>query len=735
MEQEIGSYVKDIESLSLKESILRKDNDLAEGYYCKEMTIKQDCPVDYQVFYAQLAQVAINAREVLRNIAGSPAVRESGECIAGIYTPEGHSVVLSQGVLLHVYSMTEVIRFMALNDYEQNPGIREGDFFFNNDPHCGGQHSQDQFVITPVYYQGSLVAWVGGMSHEMETGATGPGGYDPEATSRYYEGLFMSPTKIAHNDILHNDFKITVEHGTRDATYWLMDTQAKMSACIFMRNEIQALIGKWGLEFFSAAMEEIIQDGMTATLEKIRRRFIPGTYRARNFADALVPNKLSKILQTNIEITVDKDGHLIINLEGCSAEQPWPGNGTIAATKATLYCALAQILTYDCKFNAGSYFALQPYIPAGSVYACGMQAGTSKYIGNMGASLSSTIFDVVSRMNYASGYLEEVVAGSTGGVAIPIAGVDALDRRFGGLFMEAVVKGSGGRALQDGENTHGIYFNPIVDMGDIEIVERSIAVKYLARQHRPDSGGLGKFRAGASAEHTVMVHKGKNVIVNIGGLDYRLATCQGLMGGYPSPKAVVSIATGTDLKERFEQKKPYPVCLGTTGKTELEKYLTGNLAINVPTAYPNTQMSNYDVVQAAHDSCGGFGDPLERDPKLIIDDIKNRITTLEAAKRVYGVILEQSGALPQDISFNQAKTESLRKQMRNQRKEKGVPAAKYVEVQKERLVKGDIPKVCAAMINELIVFSPKWGEWFKKQWGLPADFRQIPIPLTQATKK
>ena len=67
-------------------------------------------------------------------IAASPLVREMGEVCFAVYTPEGDSVALSTGIIVHVHTMSEAIKYMVRNEYESNPGIRDRDIFVNNDP-------------------------------------------------------------------------------------------------------------------------------------------------------------------------------------------------------------------------------------------------------------------------------------------------------------------------------------------------------------------------------------------------------------------------------------------------------------------------------------------------------------------------------------------------------------------------------------------------------------------------
>jgi N-methylhydantoinase B len=42
---------------------------------------------------------------------------------------------------------------------------------------------------------------------------------------------------------------------------------------------------------------------------------------------------------------------------------------------------------------------------------------------------------------------------------------------------------------------------------------------------------------------------------------------------------------------------------------------------------------------------GGIGDPLERDPEAVAEDVVERRVSVEAAREGYGVVVSQSGTL------------------------------------------------------------------------------------------
>ena len=78
-------------------------------------------------------------------------MRELGEICFALYTPEGDNVALSTGIIVHVHTMSEAIKFMVRNGWEDNPGIQPGDIFANNQPTIGDVHNADVQTFVPIF--------------------------------------------------------------------------------------------------------------------------------------------------------------------------------------------------------------------------------------------------------------------------------------------------------------------------------------------------------------------------------------------------------------------------------------------------------------------------------------------------------------------------------------------------------------------------------------------------------
>jgi N-methylhydantoinase B len=76
--------------------------------------------------------------------------------------------------------------------------------------------------------------------------------------------------------------------------------------------------------------------------------------------------------------------------------------------------------------------------------------------------------------------------------------------------------------------------------------------------------------------------------------------------------------------------------------------------------YCNFELRHGDVLYMRVASGGGYSDPLERDPMLVRNDVQNFIVSRDAARNVYGVILDQ------ELQVDFEATAELRTKMRRE---------------------------------------------------------------------
>jgi len=723
-----GEYLRETEGLNFKELVERNERQLREnGYYAKELTLKEEDPIKYEVLYAKLVQLLDGAKETCRAISGSYACRELGENLAVLYTAEGDAVASSTGIFLHLHAMGRQVKYIMENGYEINPGVKEGDYFFNNDPHIGGQHTPDQNVVTPIFYGGRIVAWAGSMTHVSETGATNPGGVTPTSPNRFWEGLFVPAMKIGENDWLRADWEQMFIRDTRDATNWLLDVKGKFGTCMTTRDNMKALIDEYGLDYFSEALREYVEDARRTAKEKTRRMAIPGKYRARSFIDVDCGDRLFLLEQTNLEVTIDGNGNITLDLEGSSPEGEHPFQGSLPCGEGSILCVLLQYLFWDCRYNDGTLYALDLRVPEGSIYWCNIQGATARYISSPGSVQMSCVCDIGARLNYMASRFEEVLGPcpSTGPL-LCFGGKNQRGQICADTLADHGAEGMSAFATRDGLHTCYAMWQPEGDTGNIESWENRLPFSYLARRIRKDGGGLGKYRGGSGMDSILLIHPGSNC--ETGSLSHGkyFVPSQGIMGGYPGPSAAVLMAKNTNIKDLIDQRKPLPHSLGSPENPEMAKYLSGDLELNHRINFPAYPTPPHTVIENLQMGGSGLGDPLERDPDLIQTDLVKVVVSQQAAEQICGVVMEGDWSNPRSLKCNREETEKLRARMRAERKQKGIPAREYIKINRDKILKGDMPKYPKEMINRLLEFSPAWATWFRNEWELPEDFREVP---------
>lgn len=149
----------------------------ATGHYngLTRLELRESDPILYEKLFSKLRGGLVHARETAKKIAASPIVEQEGELCFTLYNAAGDCVLTSTGIIIHVGTMGAAIKYMIENGWEFDPGINPGDMFTNNDCAIGNVHPCDIATIVPIFWEGKLVGWVGGVTHVIDTGAVTPG--------------------------------------------------------------------------------------------------------------------------------------------------------------------------------------------------------------------------------------------------------------------------------------------------------------------------------------------------------------------------------------------------------------------------------------------------------------------------------------------------------------------------------------------------------------------------------
>ena len=649
-------------------------------------------PVKYELFYSRLEEALFDAKEVIRLLSASEIVREAGEAAQVVCTYDGESALLSAGLLAHVASVTHNIRHMIKENYAADVGFYDGDQFICNDCHIGGMHIPDMMSIAPLYYEDRHIGWLGNYTHVPEVGAIEPGGLPASATEFWHEGICLPSVKVVERGKLRRDVMDMMRRACRDPRGIDIDTRARIAGNERARANIYEIIKDYGIDFYMAATEQLVIDGEAQALKKISN--LPkGKFRARCFTDC-VSGMEQKLRMVELQVEVTKDDKLRITAPVLSPQAKGYNNCAYPAIEGLIFCTLLWQIFYDARWNSGCLKALEIDMEKGSMISADHSAAVAYCPVGIGMQVMGLINDVISRASFIAGEYGDMIAHCANLNGLLVGGLDRYGRNCAAALTSCMMTGGGARYDKDGQDTSVTEWNPWTDFGDVEANEVKVPVFHLGRRHIADSGGFGKYRGGSSGETMISVHASPFALVGHLASGGYVTNGQGMYGGYPAAKTSFFVAKGVNYLERVQKGLPIPHSI----KELLEIY--GDKVEEIYPSYSMTPMQEGDMVASQTWAGGGSEDPIERDPVSIVNDLENKLTTLETAKDVYCAFID-----PETLDVDEQKTQTMREARKKERLEKGVPGRQYVARLVERREKRDFPMPMLNCFDELSSFS------------------------------
>ena len=724
--------------MSLKEMLEASEKLLEEkkSYYgIEKLSLKEESPFRYERAYASLRGALVSARETALHVAASPIVTEIGELCFGLYTPEGDSIAVSTGILVHIHTMSEGIKFMIREGYEEDPTINQGDIFLNNDPQCGNVHTTDVQTLIPIFWEEELIGWAGGVTHQIDIGGITPGHTLVSSIQRFDDGVYYTCLKIGSNDKIWRDHMISAKKAVRSPMYWELDEKCRLAGNLMIRDAVYEFIEKEGIDYYKKFIREAIEEGRQIVQKRVKERLIPGRYRAASFMDlpmkdqAWVPiARVDKISNHPIEINVKEDGTFSLSFDGASAGGANAFNCDKGAMEGGQWVLLTQILIYGDKVNDGAYYAVEKDYPLGSWANPGdpylsYQAPWGNLI-----PAYTTMMKCLSYGLFARGFREEVVPGyGFTGDSIQGGGIYSAGPLMGERWMlstfEISGQGLGASAVRDGLNWGYAMWNPESDLGDVETWELfQGGIPYLSRKVKPNIAGYGKYRGGANYGSVAFIVNSEKVEFFAGREGLVFHGSGGMHGGYPNATGYRLQATNTNLEEIFRTKQDYPISDDDPDNGEFERFLEGDIERKpIGTIYP-ISLKNYDIIHFAQSGGPGYGDPLERKIDSIKRDLDEGLYTAKIVNKVFGVIANFDDT-NKEWTVDIEATIKRRDEIRNDRKEKSLTFEEFWEYERKKIIEGALSETVKVMYSESLKLSKKWGKEFREFWKFSEDFQ------------
>lgn len=609
-------------------------------------------PITFEVLRHKLDEIISEAYYTMGRVSGSPVVYEAGDHQEAICAPSGDAVVFGAGVLHWVCSLGAGVRHIT-ERYSENPGFAEDDQFILNDPYLAAVHGPDLQLLAPVVWEGELIAWAACASHQGDIGGMSPGSLCVPATDVFQEGFLTPGLKLVERGVIRRDVEDTLRNLIRTPELGLLDVRAKIAANNVVKQRLYQLLERHGADVVRRLFCQLLDYADQRV--RARLRSIPdGIWTSENSVEGVREDHL------RVQVTLTKSGEqLTFDFAGSSPQAESSLNIGPVGTRSSALNPFVAMLCHDLPWNEGLFRVCDFKLPEGSVVNPRRPAALSTNV-PAGANLLvlTACHNVLSKMLLgADRLLRQESCGNCGGGhnTFVLAGSHSDGNFFASLILDGNAGGGGGFPDRDGPDTGSNHWSVKAVIANVESVELLYPFLYLWRGEVTDSGGPGKFRGGLGLMEALIPWNIPQMTCITLGAGYDVRSSLGYSGGYPAPHSPAGVIRRADVKGRHFAAGKVPRSLADL-RGDIERVLPKSV----------TTVMESDVLYGYVGSGGGgFGDPLEREPDLVLADVESGSVTPEAAREVYGVII--AGA-PRRV--DDGATESLRADARRHRVER-----------------------------------------------------------------
>jgi N-methylhydantoinase B len=622
-------------------------------------------PVDlltYEIIRHRLAAITEEMGEAIKRMSGSVVVTDAVDFGVSVMDEVGRCVQAGMYNAQLTASMDMAVTW-TLRNRVASPGIRPGDMFLCNDPWVGGGiHQNDVSLFAPMFVGDELFAWTCAVAHQLDLGGLSPGSWSVHSTDVFAESVPIPPLKIVAGGMILADVEDSYLRRSRTPALVALDLRAKVGANNVAQQQLSRLVGKYGADTVKSVMKAVMNDAEARLRDRLGQ--LPdGTWTAVAYQDQAREGDRGLY---KIAARMTKAGQrLRFDFTGTDQQADGLINCTFAGLRGGVITGVLTQLCGTIPWATGGIMRCVDIVSApGTLNNCTFPAGISKASVASAWATGNAVHECIASMLDAEETDQpsfmSVCKGSFG--LSLLAGVDQHDHPFVTMLSDSMAGGFGARPDRDGVDTAGESPNLGGRIADVEMNEFAYPLLYLWRREEADTGGPGRFRGGVGGSACLILHdtpvRGMHLVSSAAGK--ALPQAAGISGGYPGSTAFEVIIRGSDIRDVLA-RGAIPAALSVIG---------GERDI-VPPAL-ETDLGWDDVYFTEWPGGGGYGDPLLRDPALVLTDIGNGKVTSQAAAQIYGVAVTvpPGGTLAVNIQ----ETSRLRTEMRAARRSESGPA-------------------------------------------------------------
>ncbi len=522
--------------------------------------------------------------EALVKSSYSTNIKERRDCSTALFDARGQTLAQAEHIPIHLGSLLGIVQ-AVLSRYPAEE-IAPGDMFIANDPYTGGgTHLPDITVLSPIFWQNELTAFVANLAHHADF-------MDRGNAHIFQEGIRIPPIRIFKEGKLQSDILDLIFNNCQVPQERQGDLQAQFAANRLGEKRFLELCGRYGEETLLKAGHALLDYAERKTMAGIAA--IPdGVY---TFSDRFDNPLLEKILELKVEIEIKGD-KIHLDFTGNPPQGRHSLNIVWTALLATVYYAVKTLVDPTILPNAGFYRPIAVTAPEGSIVNAVSPAAV-----NSRTQTCQRIVDLIYGA-LAEAFPDRVTAAHNGAnTSISLVGIHPRTNQVY-TYLETLGGGFGARATKDGLDGVQVHVTNTSNL-PVEAMEQEYPLLIERYELVRDSGGPGKCRGGLGLLREIRIMDSE--------ADFRYSSTRsdvapwGIFGGQEGGKGSLSIIRNTQ---------------------------------GPPPDRPS-QLKAGDALVIITPGAGGYGDPKERSEKPIKHDLEEDKISLKTAKQIYGLEID-----------------------------------------------------------------------------------------------
>ncbi len=450
--------------------------------------------VALEVFRHLFTALAEEMGAALKRASFSPNIKERRDYSCALFNPAGAAVSLGDHMPVHLGAMPMSVS-AALDELGD---LDPGDVVCVNDPFRGGTHLPDITLISAVFAERRILAYVASRAHHSDVGGSTPGSM-PLAREIFEEGIRIPPVRLYRAGVLNEDLWRTLLANVRTPVERGGDLDAQLAALHTGSTRLLEIAERRGVDRTLAAMDGLIE--YADRLVEAGLEMIPdGRYVAEDFMEDDGFGSGPVPIRATLELVGSK---LTLDFTGTSPQVPGGINAvaaiTSSATRYVVRCVVEALLGEPLPAGGGSMSAVTLVLPEGSLVNARPPASVAA--GNV--ETSQRITDVLMRA-FAIALPDRMPALSQGTMNnITVGGVDP---RTGEAFAYYETVGGGMGAGPTGPGLSGVHCHMSNSLNTpVEALEHAYPYRVTRYEIRRNSGGAGLHRGGDGLRRDLML--------------------------------------------------------------------------------------------------------------------------------------------------------------------------------------------------------------------------------------